>query len=1016
MKYLLTILLLACASIVMSQQKQITGKVLSKSDGLEMIGATVQERGTTNAVVTDMDGLFSIKVSNEKAILDFSMLGYVKKTVTVGKETQLNVQMDDDALMLDEVVAIGYGVQKKSVTTGAVSSVSTDDINKTPSMRMEQALQGRIPGVTVANESGKPGAGSTMRIRGTGTTGDNNPLFIVDGLVVGGIESISPNDIERMEVLKDAASAAIYGSRAANGVVLITTKRGKGGKTTIAYDGYYGVQTPERKVDLLNAHEYTVIQNEAFVASGLNPLFSNDQLAYFKANPKGTDWQDEILQDAMITNHQLSIIGGDDKGSYASMFSYYSQNGIVGGSKAKFDRLSLRLNADRKAKEWLMVGTNVMYTHQNSAGIEDNGEWSNAALMQALNMPPTVPVYVDGKYGQPSPSISEVVNPVGTLAISNNKWVVDRVIGNTFAEIKIPYIKGLKLRSNAAVDFSYVNGKSYLPAYHFTPVINNKLNSVTNNNSRYFTFTSESYLSYDQIFRDVHSVSGTLGTSIQHSEFASVNGTRKDLPINSLDEAVLDMGDISSQSASGTQNHNRLLSYFGRVNYAYDDKYLFSGTLRVDGSSRFGSNNRFGTFPSASVGWIFSRENFIQDLVSISFGKLRLSWGQNGNQSIGDFAYIPLVQSNNGYTLGNDQKFYSGTVPANIANADLKWETSEQTNVGVDLGFLNNRISFNADYYVKETKGLLIAPAIPGFVGNGPPMKNAGNVSNSGIELAAEYKNYDKDFKYSINVNAAHNKNEVTYIGNESKIIHGAGFGTPRKEVSRAMEGYPIAMFWGYRTDGVFQNMAEVNAHVNSKGEKLQANAQPGDVRFLNLNGDDVLSEKDQTQIGNPFPAWTFGSTINLEYKGFDLNIFIQASTDNNVYNATRRMDLPTTNYQKSILDRWTGEGTSNKTPRVAYNDVNDNYRVSDLFVEDASFLRLKSLQLGYTLPLRMTQRVGIDRLKIYTSVSNLFTLTKYTGFDPELGAKGGWALDVGIDRAAYPQARTFLMGVNMSF
>ncbi len=1017
--------LLVFGAVGYGQERTVSGTVTSAEDGLPVIGSNVVVKGTTTGAVTDFDGNYEITVPGEDAVLVFSYTGLETQEIRVGNQSVINVTLQTNAELLDEVVVVGYGVQKKSVVTGAIASVSAEEIGQTPVLRVEQALQGRTAGVQVTSQSGQPGDALTVRIRGAGTTGNADPLYVVDGLPVGGIDYLNPGDIESIEVLKDAASAAIYGARAANGVVLITTKSGQAGKMQVSYDGYYGTQDPWRKLAVLNAREYAVIQNEAAAASGFAIPFDDPE-----ALGEGTNWQDLLFnENAPITNHQLSVTGGNDRSTFAGTMSYFSQEGIVGGDKSQFDRYTARINSTHEVSDRFTFGENLSYTQINRRAVDGNNEFGGP-LMSTLNIDPITPLFETDParlasydpravtneegdvYAISQYATQEVVNPLARLDVTNGRYKLDKIVGNIYGEFEI--LEGLKLNSSFGIDLAYGTGDNFRPVFFLNAAQISNESRVDKNVDRWFNWIWETTLAYNKTFGP-HSLGLLVGNTTQEFNYENIAGGKSNLVFSDFDNAFLNTA-TNEESATifGGAAESALLSYFGRINYEFKDKYLFSAIFRADGSSRFGENNRFGFFPSVSAGWILSEESFMQDVSFIDFFKIRASWGQNGNQEIGNYRWASTIATGAGYSFGDGTVFTSGAIPSSVPNPDLEWETSEQTNIGIDLRFLDGRLNFTSDYYVKETKGLLVDAPIPGIVGNNAPTVNGGNVKNRGIEFAIGYRNRMSEFNYNVSFNASYNENEVTAINNAEGVILGAGFST-YGTVSRAAIGFPIAYFWGLQTDGLFQNEAEVENYTNSAGNLIQPNASPGDIRFVDLNGDGVINDQDRTLIGNPTPDWTYGFNFGADYKGFDLNLFVQGATGNEIFNGTRRHDLTSANMPARFLNRWTGEGTSNDIPRSTLSDPNGNFsRISDFYIEDGSFLRVKDLQIGYTVPSSALQFLNIAQVRIYVAAQNLLTITDYNGFDPEIGARS--SLDIGIDRGIYPQARSYRFGMNVKF
>lgn len=1022
--YLLTLLVLFAGGLF-AQDFTVKGTVIEEGSNFGIPGATIVEKGTLNGTITDIDGNYSITVTNQNATLEFAYVGYESQSIAVNGQAVINVTLSVELNELNEVVVIGYGTQKKKVVTGAIATVKAEEISATPILRADQAMQGRTAGVQVTNLSGQPGEAPTVRIRGAGTTGDANPLYIVDGIVVGGIEYLNPGDIESIDVLKDAASAAIYGARAANGVVLITTKKGTAGTMNLTYSGYYGIQNVARTIDMLGADDYRMLMNEGARNAGLTEPFDLNEIPRHN-----TDWQDIMFEkNVPMVNHELSVTGGTDKSSYASSLSYFSQQGIIGGEKSQFDRITARINSNHKVTEKFSFGNNLSYSHIVRRGISSNASF-NGAYSSALNLDPLTPVFetdpallaqypysdepvvrdANGQvYGISDYVGAEVVNPMALLEIQNQETRVDKVVGNVFGEYEA--IEGLKFRSSLGIDLAYVMNDSYRPLFFLNGAQNNtEKTSVFKGIERYFTWQWDNTVSYTKQIND-HQFSVLLGTSAEENRFENLTGFNAKVPTTDPDNIYLDMATDTAWIATGGAWHKAIFSTFGRITYDYKSRYAFTGIIRRDGSSVFGANNRYGVFPSVGVSWLISEESFMPEIPQLAFLKLRASYGINGNDQIGLYQYVSTIDKSRGYIFGGGRLV--GASPSFIENADIKWEESEQLDIAIDLGAFDNRLNVTVDYYIKTTRGLLERIPIPGHVGNDPPVANVGSVQNRGVELSVNWRHYLKDLKYSVGLNASYNKNEVTKIGNEDKVLPGASWAVAGL-VTRSEEGLPIGYFWGYKTDGIFQNESEIFQHIGSTGELLQKNAVPGDVRFVDVNGDGKISDDDRTMIGNPTPDWVLGFNGSAEYKNFDVSFLFTATIGNDIFNGAQRQDLRYTNRSVDILDRWTGEGTSNETPRFTWIDVNNNYRVSDLYIEDGSYLRLKNFQIGYNLPKNLIDRIGAVNWRFYVSGENLITITGYSGADPEIGALSSF--DIGIDRGIYPQARIFRFGTTITF
>jgi TonB-dependent starch-binding outer membrane protein SusC len=1020
-KNLLAFLMLL--SVVTYGQNTLTGRVTDdKSEALP--GVSLLIKGTTQGTVTDQNGDFSLSNVPADAVLQVSFIGYVTQEIPVSGQSSMSIKLQPDVLALQEVVVVGYGEQKKSVVTGAITSVKAKDLENMPVMRLEQSLQGRTSGLTITSNSGQPGAASTIRIRGTTTIGDSDPLYIVDGVQIGGgIEYLNQADIESIEVLKDAASAAIYGARAANGVIIVTTKKGKEGQMTVNYNGYVGTQAPWRKLDLLNATEYATLLNEATVAGG-GPIRFADPASF----GSGTNWQNQVFSNsAKIQNHELSLGAGTDKSTYFASLGYFDQEGIVAPSNSKFNRLTLRFNSTHKISKFVTFGNNIGYTRIKTKGIDPNSEWGSP-LNRAINMDPITPVVVtdetlwntspynianvvrDGQgrpYGISNIVTSEILNPVAALHVAQSNSWSDKIVGNMFLEVEP--IKGLKARSSVGVDLAFWGDESFSPVFYLNATNQNTLNDYTRNVNRGLFWLWENTLSYSFNINK-HNISALAGVSAQRNYGEQQGGTKTGIPVNHIDDASLGFPvSQENQYFWGSEYQETLASLFGRLNYNYNEKYLLTAIVRRDGSSRFGSNNKYGVFPSVSAGWVASAEEFWPTNDIVNFLKIRGSYGVNGNNRIGDFRYISTVGGGRNYTVGGT--LVNGVSPNAISNPDLRWEETTQTDVGFEATIFND-FSLTFDVYSKKTTGMLLAIDVPWYVGNNGPIGNIADMENRGYEIELGYNKTVGDVTFKLNANASHLKNEVTYLGADKLFLGGQTFGPQGVQITRTQVGNPVGFFYGFKTDGIFQNAEEVAAYVNNEGDALLPNAAPGDIRFVDYNKDGVINNDDRTMIGNPTPDWTFGFTASATWKNFDFTLFGQGVQGNDVFQAIRRFDLPTANWTTEALGRWTGEGTSNSFPRLTLNDPNQNFsRSSDFYIQDGSYFRIKTLQLGYSLPKYIISKIGLNKLRVYVMGNNLATFTKYTGFDPEIG--GG---SYGVDRGIYPQARSYMAGVNVGF
>ena len=896
-----------------------------------------------------------------------------------------------------------------------------------------------------------------MRIRGAGTFNDRDPLYIVDGRPMGqgGIDYLNPNDIESIEVLKDAASGAIYGSRAANGVILVTTKKGKKGKANISYNFSQGWQSSWRKRDVTSATDYAILQNEMYVNGGSAPLYADPyHLTDANGDPIngfGTDWQELVFNDnAPVQNHDVSVSGATDKLNYFLSMGYYTQEGIVGGNygKSNYNRMSLRSNNiynvydmsdERNFLNKLDITVNLSYSRIKATGISENSEWGTI-LGSALYMSPLLPVTLKGDIAQRQidnyasydllrdangdpytipnylGSYQEMNNPVAMLAVPETKNWTHKFVPQFVFDLQL--WDNLKYHFNYSADLAFWGSDGAVRSLYYLSG-NNKQEHTSASASKYqsTTWQLENTLTYDKTFGD-HSFAVVLGQSAMKSKGDYLSGNRWNL-VNpdkpSINYATGDVVDGIAQFgvAGAPWAEHTLSSLFARLSYNYAERYMLQATVRRDGSSRFGTNNRYATFPSVSLGWNLRNEPFMDGKASwLSTAKLRASWGKNGNESIGDFRYTVLTAMGNNVLLGKDALKYIGSKANGLANPDLKWEESEQTDIGIDLGFLNNALTFTADYYIKKTNGMLLTQPIPSYVGETKPIGNVGDMENSGFEFELGYKFHIADARFAIKGNATYLHNELKNLGNDTGYLDYDSVQGISGGGTRAMNGEPFPFFFGYKTDGIFQTMDEVNAYTNSTGGLIQPDARPGFVRFVDVNGDGAITPDDRTNIGNGTPTWTFGLNFNAEWKGFDFNLFLQGVSGADVLDGTYRSDVYSGNYPTWMLDRWTGPGTSNKYPMLMLGD-DVNWRMSDLYIHDASYCRIKNISLGYTLPQTLTKKFFVERLRFFVMAENLATWTKYWGFDPEISS-GGTSL--GVDRGIYPQARTYTIGFNITF
>lgn len=1051
MRNLLVIVFLWCTAFsVFAQDIQIKGVVVSGGDNLPLPGVNVVVKGTSIGTITDLDGQFSFAVP-AKSMLSITYIGYKPLEVAADGSKLMNITLQEDTETLDEVVVVGYGVQKKSVVTAAISRVTAEDLNNTTPSRIEDALKGKVSGVQITQSSGQPGADSKVRIRGVGTVNNSEPLYIVDGMPVdGGINYLNPTDIQSVEILKDAASAAIYGARAANGVILVTTKSGVSGKTNITYDFTYGLQNPWKKRSVLNATEYMTLMNEVAVNDGNVPKYLPEQIV---SAGKGTDWQDETFNyDAPVQSHQVSVNGGSDKIVYFLSLGYFDQEGIVGGNygKSNYNRWSLRTNStynvfetkDRSFLNKMRVGVNISYARAKSSGIETNSEYGSI-LGSALAFDPTVPVYAanpesvlasypnavkdkNGKvYSIPAGGFQEIANPVGMLnAPTSSTLNEDKFVASFWGELDL--YEGLKFKSSYGADLAFWGNDGYtFPYFLATQGKNITQSSVFSNMHRGFTWQVENTLTYTKTFDDKHNLTVLLGQSAKEYTLRELYGDDYDLLETNPDKAninsaIADRDEERVAGGTGGFSNQTLASYFGRIDYNFDERYMIQATVRRDGSSNFGPNHKWAVFPSVSLGWNVTNEAFMDSRPDwFSNLKLRASWGKNGNERIGQFRYTSLMDGGQNYYFGSgdNAKMQYGSSPSKIANPNVKWEESEQLDLGFESRFFNNSLTFGFDYFKKKTNGMLMDQPIPAYVGKGAPIANAGDMQNWGLEFESTYKLKINDFSFNVGANASYLNNKLIKLGNASgeAIYADAGAsGVGSYVKGRNGEVYPY--FYGYKTGGILQNQQQADEYNSKYGEK----AQPGDVIFLDIAGeksntpDGKITDADKTKIGKGMPDWTFGLSLGADWKGFDLNLFFQGTAGNDVFDFSQRGDIQAMNRPSWMLDRWIGEGTSNKIPRMTAVNPNRNWRSSDLYIKDGSYVRLKTIQLGYSLPTSLLEKASLQRLRLFVTAENLFTFTSYDGFDPEIAA--GDYFNIGVDKGIYPQSRTISVGANLTF
>lgn len=1017
----------------------VSGVVTSAADQLPLIGVSVQVKGTSNGSITDLDGNYSVSVASGQTLV-FSYIGFKTQEIQITNQKTLNVVMEEDSETLDEVVVVGYGVQKKKLVTGATVQVKGETLAKMNTNSPLQAMQGQTPGVNISSTSGQPGESMKVSIRGLGTVGNASPLYLIDG-VGGDISTLNPADIESIDVLKDAASAAIYGAQAANGVVLITTKSGKAGKAQISFDAYYGWQTQARKADMLNAQEYMMIMDEQAVNSGNAPYDWSSYESIYDANGNvyDTDWVNSMFQNnAQTQSYTLGITGGSETSTYAMSLGYMSQEGIVGGKDvSNYERYNFRINSEHKLfkdSDLLKVGEQVSFVYKMNNGISVGNQYNNT-LRGAFGTSPLAPIYSDNNiYDSPyndttnSDWYNADGNPYGSMMTNSNNENKDVTFsGNVYAELQP--IKNLKFRTVFGAVYTTNEYRSFSPLYQFSIYsFNNTRTSAAQNMSHGLTMTWTNTATYDWTVGE-HAFNALLGMEMSRYSGTYLRGTTGMLRdgFDDWDHAYLDNGTATSaDNGLGVAGHpndeTRTVSYFARFGWNWKETYMINATVRTDGSSRFARGNRYGVFPSVSAGWTISNEAFMEDTHDwLDFLKLRVSWGQVGNQNINNYQYTaPITSSNTHYIFGNQvgadaQSGFWGAYPSRLANEDVTWETSEQTNIGIDARFLRSRLSLTADFYIKTTKDWLVEAPILATAGTGAPYINGGDVKNTGIELALTWNDQiGKDFSYNVGVNGAYNKNKVGDIPTEDGIIHGdvnmLYDNTP--EFYRASNGHPIGYFWGFETAGIFQNQQQIDDWLAAGNGVLQSDPQPGDVIYVDQDHNGTIDDNDKVDLGNGTPDFTYGFNLGFSYKNFDFALNAYGAAGNQIVQSYRNHANSKANYTSAILGRWTGEGTSNRIPRVT--DTNINWQFSDLYIQDGDYLRISNITVGYDFA-KLINLKAISQARLYFQVQNAFTFTKYDGMDPEIGyGTSDWVS--GIDLGYYPRPRTFLVGVNLKF
>lgn len=973
-----------------AQQITVQG-VVKDQTGETVIGASVMEKGTTNGTITGIDGDFSLNMSPNGTLV-VSFVGYKTQEVQVKGQKQLQVVLSEDAEMLDEVVVIGYGTMKKSDLTGAVSSIGNKDIKDSPVSNLGQAIQGKISGVQIV-DAGKPGDNVSIKIRGLGSINNCDPLVVIDGVPTDlGLSSLNMADVERLDVLKDASATAIYGSRGANGVVMITTKRGTEGKGKLAVSANYSFQNATNVPSLLNAAQYAELSNDMMVNSGRNP---NPEWANPSELGAGTDWVDELLRTGVMQNYTVSYSGGNEKSHYYVSGGFLDQSGIV--KSVNYRRFTFQSNSDAQVLKWLKFSNNITF----SADTKKSGSYNIGDALKAL---PIYPVKnEDGSWSGPdgnSEWYGSTRNPIGPTELNKSQTDGYNFLANLTAELT--FTKWLKFKSTFGYDAKFWFIDNFTPKYNWKPTPTEETSRYKSDNKS-FTYLWDNYFLFDHTFAEKHRVGLMAGMSAQWNTNDYLNAQKNVFMFDNVHE--MDNGE-EMYAIGGNETEWALLSYMARVNYSYEDRYLLTATIRRDGSSRFGKKHRWGTFPSVSVAWRASQEKWFPKNDYINDLKVRAGYGVTGSQaSVGNYSYLASYNTSV-YPFGISSGNQTALVSSTLANPYIHWEEVAQTNIGFDASLFNSRVMFSFDAYLKETRDMLVKASIPitsGFEDTTTTYTNAGKVRNQGIEMSLHTINLTGELGWETNVTATYNKNKIKDLNSDVPYYINQ---INNSYVTMLAKDYPINVFYGYVTDGIFQNQSEVNTHA------VQPGAEPGDIRFRDLNNDGVINDSDRTVIGNPNPSWLFSMNNSLSYKGFELSVFLQGIAGNKIYNANNIDNTGMAaayNQTTDVLKRWQGEGTSNSMPRAVFGDPNQNTRVSDRFVENGSYLRLKNITLSYTFPKQWLQKAQIENARLSLSCENVATITGYSGFDPEVGING-------IDQNRYPISRTFSLGLNFNF
>ena len=1008
------IFVLCSASLALAQQRAVTGTV-TDNKGESLVGATILVKGTTTATSANADGSFQLSLPEGATTLVVSFVGSKSQEVVVGDQTTLRITLAAAEQSLDDVVVIGYGTARKSDLTGAVVSVRSEQLTQVATADPVQALQGRAAGVEITSNSGQPGSGTRIRVRGVGTINNSNPLYVVDGFQTGDINFLLPSDIESIEILKDASATAIYGSRGANGVVLVTTKKGKVGQTQFSLNGYAGYQELRRKLDVTNAAQYATLVTEAYRNDGLAvPTTYGARLQdAINTNAVGTDWQQGVTQRGLITNYNLSVSGGTEQNRFLVSAGYFQQDGVVKYSGLR--KYVVRLNDELVLSKRVKAGVSANFTRSNSK--------ANLELLRGAALSnPVIPVRTTaGDFAFDDISTGpNVARQVDEQLLNTNQNT--NLLANTYVDVTL--IKGLSFRSNFGINYNNAHPKIYLPQFFVGITDQRSLSSLSETRAESVGWVWSNFLNYSHDFGSDHNISATLGQEAQRSSGNGLTVTAFDVPADASLQ-YLSASRSNMPSFASAQFDQALLSFFGRANYSYKGKYLLTGTMRYDGSSKFLPSNRWGIFPSVGAAWRISDEAFLKEVPAVTSLKLRAGWGQVGNQNAEpNYGFATVAVNNQNYSFAN--VIVPGQIPTQLSNPNLKWETAVSTNVGVDAEFFNGHLVLTADYFIKKTERMIALLPVPDFIGAAPASANVASMQNKGIELALNYRNEAGKFRYDVGINFTHINNKVTDLGGADPIASG-NIISQMGNTTLTDVGREIAYFYGLQTNGIFHTQAEIDAYRNANNTLVQPNAKPGDVRFVDRNGDGKITALDKTYLGSASnPSFTYGASLSLGYGSFDFKVLLYGVQGVEAVNGLGRYLSKTSNstgnwnnfYASRLDDRWTPTNTGGNQPRMTTLDRNGNDQFSDRFVENASYLRARNMELGYSLTKSLASRYHVGGIRVYASVDNVFTLTKYTGFDPEISEAGffGNPLAYGVDFGNYPQPRTYRLGFNVQF